>query len=352
MAVAAAALADPMPSSAPDMTLESNVKITSSRVVNPSLDPKRGVRSRPAISYADCMRKDDVWSLEMHVAVAAVRGTLQLWAGSGCAVDAARERVCRQVPWTATARDTYRVTMADLMTALGIHDCIDPSGVTTGHTLRLNALLAGSPETTPGTIDAANMASLSIDVDLLGPAPPPPTGMSLDPMDGMLRINLPADVDPDAKTFHVFIDPNPRLAPGARACSGAGDRPQCPSPAFLSCIDPKHPSLDSGARYDRIFPRGSSLLIEGLENGRIYTIAVAGTDDLDNTGPLSALGCGAPQPTTTFFEHYCFDGGTGCASGCWVSHVGARTTLAWPGFLAAIVALGAAGWRRRSRTPS
>ena len=45
-------------------------------------------------------------------------------------------------------------------------------------------------------------------------------------------------------------------------------------------------------------------------------IAVAGVDRVGNSGPLSPIACGTPQPVTTFFEAYREAGGRGGGGFC------------------------------------
>lgn len=349
---AAAQLGIPAPTGTNSTTPAGNVTITGSRLSSRSAGPARPGSARQAISYADCMRTENPWSLDIDVKVTNQQGTLELWAGDGCEADATRSMACRRIPSAQVAPGVHRVTAPDIMGALGIQNCVDPSGNTKGHTLKLNFLLAGSPEEVRGRIDAANVASLSIDIDLLGPMPPPERDVAVDPMDGMLKITLPANVDPDTKSFYVFMYPNPKPARQARSCAGnmgamVERAPTCPPSISLPCVDPAHPSSESPAFYDQVFSRGSSLVLQGLTNDQPHMVAIAGVDALGNVGRLSALECAAPRETDTYFEQYCRDGGNACDGGCGTCQTGAHPAPAWRELLAATATVGLVVWRRR-----
>lgn len=336
----------------------SNLTITTGGVVYHGTAPNRpgGSAYQNAISYDDCVR--DGWSVDVPVEVTNATGTLQLWAGDGssCLNDLARlgNGRCRPLPLRSSGAGVFTVTVHDLLGALGIRGCVDDSGQTQAHTVTLSFLLAGSPETTAGTLDPANVATLQITVDLVGPRPPPV--LRVDPEDGILKLELPPPGDQDTLGYYVFLDPNPNRAQetdagGPDCAAGAGDPGASACPP-LPCVDPRRPSLNSSARYDAtITSTASSVVIDGLDNDQRYTLAVAGYDAVGNIGPLSALQCGTPQPTETLFKRYCLDGGSACVDGCGSCWVGAGDGLSWPGLLAAAAATLGLAARRRARAP-
>ena len=61
---------------------------------------------------------------------------------------------------------------------------------------------------------------------------------------------------------------------------------------------------------------GTTVVAEGLTNGRNYAVAVAATDKYGNVGPLSPVQCEIPEETTDFWEEYKAAGGLagGCAT--------------------------------------
>jgi hypothetical protein len=77
----------------------------------------------------------------------------------------------------------------------------------------------------------------------------------------------------------------------------------------------------------------------GLVDGVPYNIAVAAEDVYENTGPLSVLGCGVPQPVTGFFKAYRDAGGLGGGGYCsfsmkrepvpWLALLGIASCLAF-----------------------
>jgi hypothetical protein len=354
-----------------------NVTIVTGQVVYNAIDLNRpgGSQYEDYISYADCMRNK--WSVDVPVKVTTSAGALELWAAEGdrCATDLSRSRsgLCRRLPLLLSETGAYRVPVQAIMDALGIRDCTDDLGQTGVRTVNLNFLLAGSAEDSPGTIDATNDATLPVYVQLVGPRAPGVVGVN--PEDGMLELDLSAGVDPNTLGFYVFLDPNPKPAqetpgngppcaegtggPGggasgrASSSSGAGGASpsSCPPGATLPCVDRERPSASSTARYDTpVSSTTSSVLIEGLDNDRPYTLAIAGYDAVGNVGPLSALLCGTPRSTDTFFKRYCMDGGTACIGGCGSCRVGTGAELAWPSLCAAAVATLGLALRRRTRS--
>lgn len=73
-----------------------------------------------------------------------------------------------------------------------------------------------------------------------------------------------------------------------------------------------------------------------------YAVAVAGVDRVGNSGPLSSVACGSPQPVDDFFELYRRAGGKGGGGFCAIGADPSRAGLAALG-----VALLAFALRRR-----
>ncbi|HLK39186.1 MAG TPA: fibronectin type III domain-containing protein [Polyangiaceae bacterium] len=87
--------------------------------------------------------------------------------------------------------------------------------------------------------------------------------------------------------------------------------------------------------------------IEGLLNGRTYTVAVAAVDGSGNVGPPSLQQCDYPAPVDDFWKIYRRDGGGAGGGLCALEAVGSRggSTLTYLSVGAAAVAFG----RRRKR---
>lgn len=141
---------------------------------------------------------------------------------------------------------------------------------------------------------------------------------------------------------------------GTAGAGGAGGESSgetaCPAGTTLGCVDTKHPSTKSSSVCgSRIAASATAPVISGLTNDVPYVVAIAAYDQVNNIGPLSVLQCGTPQPTRTFFNQYCADGGVACADGCGTCTVGVGRELAWPGLGAIALAAAAFAVRRDER---
>ena len=110
--------------------------------------------------------------------------------------------------------------------------------------------------------------------------------------------------------------------------------------------------LVPGARPDSAYLCGSTsgklakeITAKGLSNGVSYAVAIATTDTVGNTGVLSAVVCGTPQPVDDFFELYRRAGGKGGGGFCSISHGQQKGLLVL--LFAPLLALGLRRWRRR-----
>jgi hypothetical protein len=121
----------------------------------------------------------------------------------------------------------------------------------------------------------------------------------------------------------------------------------------IGCVDPAHPTVDSPYLYgDSIGAMATSALVQGLTNGKQVKVALAAFDAVDNIGPLSVIQCQTPQPTETFFNQYCADGGAACQGGCGSCNVGSDRDLGSLAFSAALLSCVALGVRRDRRRRS
>jgi hypothetical protein len=399
-AIAAAALLASAPAWA------GNITINTSTIRYLNTESGRQSGSEDVISYTDCVK--DKWQIQIPVTVT-TGSTPILYASetADCTNDVSRQDTTACTPLTPTSAQSgvYTLTAKQIATTLDNVDkstCIDSGSQTAVRSVALFFILPGT--STSGTVDAANYAKLTIQVDLLGPAAP--TSVSVDATDGALSFNIPNLVDAETQGYYVFISPNPKPADeidgGGDSCpsgtggsggtggstttttattatggtGGAGGATTttttttaaattttttttdgtggassaCAAGITLPCVDPARPSLNSSSRYDvKLSRTAKSTSIDGLSNGQSYTVAVAAYDAVNNIGPLSVIQCGTPAPTDTFVKEYCKDGGSACIDGCGACRIGGDAGLAWPSLFAAGAAAMALGMRRRRR---
>jgi hypothetical protein len=371
--------------------------------------PKRSWSSRPSsqnptwINYEDC-KHDDQLTFDLTMAGAFVGKSLEVWVGSSnaCTDYAARQGTsptCWQI-YKSTAQKTPLTIVLRARDIIGQHKVTDPSSGPGSGTLAdceqeisepfavtLNFLLLDGAGQIAGT-----GGKYETKFDLMGPAAP--TSVHAGVGEDRLIVGWDAVTASDLLGFRAYCDPKPgAVAPanhpmaidgaaggggaagagGADAASGdastdagsdagaagaagaggssggaAGDaggeggNPSCPSDAL---VPGKRPSseYECGSIDTKT---GTSMEATGLMNGVNYAVAVAAVDDVGNSGPLSRVACGTPQPVNDFFELYRQAGGKGGGGFC---ALGADPR---PGALLAFVtALGALLVRRRRPSP-
>ncbi len=153
-------------------------------------------------------------------------------------------------------------------------------------------------------------------LDLLGP--PAPTALTAGIAENALVANwtvpIAGDLD-DIDGFAVYCAEADGVASGMGGMTGMGG-----ASGGSACGSSR---LEPGKLPDLAFQCGRSggrgtreTRTSTLQNGVEYAIAVAGVDRVGNSGPLSPLACGTPQPVTTFFEAYREAGGRGGGGFC------------------------------------
>jgi hypothetical protein len=156
---------------------------------------------------------------------------------------------------------------------------------------------------------------------LVGPQPPDnvTAGIGGNLLVVNFTYNTPT-VDQTINGYNIYCDP----PHGSAAAIDAGlIAPDASAGTELACSDPESDVLKQGG----LAPDGSYLCgtaqktstggnATSLVDGVQYNIAVAAIDTFENTGPLSVLGCGVPQPVTGFFKAYRDAGGQGGGSYC------------------------------------
>ncbi len=236
--------------------------------------------------------------------------------------------------------------------------------------------------------DGSSPATYQTKYDLLGPSPP--TGLSAGVGENRLIVswdNIP--VADDLYGYKIYCDPKPgALAPastpmatdggadasitdgGTEGAAGAGGaaggtgtggaagatgtggaagaagststgNPDCPSTALIAGERPDS-AYECGSATGRL---ASDVTAKDLVNGTSYAVAVAATDTVGNSGVLSEVVCGSPQPVDDFYELYRRAGGKGGGGFCSITH-GQQSGLLVLLF-APLFALGLRRWRRR-----
>jgi hypothetical protein len=352
-----------------------------------SLDRKLGFRPGDQepnwISYSDCSGDDELY-FETTL-VSAVGYSLEVWVGSSadCTTYDARlgsSPTCWQVYKTSPQSTTQKVTLRaqDLIAQNKSTDTTWGPGTGT---------LADCEDGTGQPVGTGS--SYQTKYDLVGP--PAPTGVSAGVGEELLVVSWDASSASDLIGYRVYCDPKPgALSPASSPMADAGLAGAAGSDAGVggaggaagtdggtsdagsdaatatggtggtggsgggSAGNPACPSdaLTPGLRPDKSYLCGSvtsktatSTEATGLVNGAKYAAAVAGFDRVGNSGPLSSVACGSPQPVDDFFELYRRAGGKGGGGFCSVGRAQEGDLLLLSG-----LALGAWVLRRRRRS--
>jgi len=168
---------------------------------------------------------------------------------------------------------------------------------------------------------------------LMGPRPP--TGVEAGPGDTQVVLKWTPSNDANLRGYRFYCDP----VPGSEGLTQSGT---CPTSSFVPEEIP--PSANECGGVD------NSTAIEGhvknLQNGRVYTVGVAGVDSVGNIGPLSNVVCATPEPTEDFYKLYRDAGGTAGGGFCSVGGVGGRSV---GGFALAVASASAIALALRNR---
>jgi hypothetical protein len=102
---------------------------------------------------------------------------------------------------------------------------------------------------------------------------------------------------------------------GATTTGGSGGtgtgNPACPSALVAGEIP--DPQYECGSTTSKV---ATKVPADGLTNFVTYAVAVAATDSVGNSGVLSAVVCGTPEPIDDFYELYTRAGGKGGGGFC------------------------------------
>ena len=192
-----------------------------------------------------------------------------------------------------------------------------------------------------GSVDASAVAEFS--VDFVGPEAPALERVGVG--ENQLIAHWEPSDSSDIDGYTVYCEP---LADGSLVGEGGTDgesaTPNCAGvllkegerpPGTVRASDEYGVAKESGA-------------YRGLQNGVWYACGVAGVDKQGNTGHLSAIACGRPEPVKDFYEAYVEAGGEGGGGFCAFSRAPHRSALA----LVAATALMLAARRRKGAVRS
>ncbi|MFT3764875.1 MAG: hypothetical protein QM820_05060 [Minicystis sp.] len=220
LALAGAALL----ASAPAMA--ANITINTGQIRGGTTDKKRLTTEKYTISKADCLATgEDAWTIEIPVQVASGFNKPELYAAEtdDCAVDTSRNSGnCHLIDIAPLQTGYYKINAKQIVKALNVgNDCVDDSDSSTQRTVKLYFLLTDAPKDTAGTINAENVATYTVKVDLLGPTPP--SGTTVDPGDRLLIVTLPGtmSIDPDTYGYYLFCRDGEGVSPTTSSSSGA-----------------------------------------------------------------------------------------------------------------------------------
>jgi hypothetical protein len=193
----------------------------------------------------------------------------------------------------------------------------------------------------PGTQNAISASSATSQwtgmFKLVGPQPPDTVNAGIG--GNLLVVNFSYNTPPVDQTinnYNFYCDPPPGNAAAVdagliAADAGAGTATTCAGAPMSQVLTqggmaPGGSYLCGGAQ--KTSTGGNAA---GLVDGVPYNVAVAAEDTYENTGPLSVLGCGVPQPVTGFFKAYRDAGGLGGGGYCSFSMK--REPLPWVALL-------------------
>ncbi|MCH2108232.1 MAG: hypothetical protein MK135_02800 [Polyangiaceae bacterium] len=159
-------------------------------------------------------------------------------------------------------------------------------------------------------------------------APPPPSKVEVCAGDERLFLNWTIETeseDNDTQGFTFYCEETDQGSGGAPAfnsgCITSGTAGAAGSSGSELCPEVEH--ITPGEKPEEAYRCGTSTgkgSREGrtnkLKNGTEYVVAIASTDLVFNQSALSRVGCGIPQPVTTFFDAYTDAGGQGGGGFC------------------------------------
>jgi hypothetical protein len=215
------------------------------------------------------------------------------------------------------------VTVPELTNAVPeITGCVDSSGTNVVHTVGLYFLVNAS-----GDVDAADVATVDLTLDFVGPAEPTLNSLGPSGSDQLSATWSPPNGEGSLK-FRLY-------------CAEATDQSEeadCAGTGLVQGEVPTTTPCDDGA-ID-----GAAGTVIGRVQGTRYAVGVAGLDDLDNPGVMSNILCAVPAPVDGFNDR--LEQGGGIDNFCTVGEaLGVRERGGWA--LGLVAALGLWFARRR-----
>lgn len=321
------------------------------------LRPEREGDQKWWVSHADCVA-DDIFTFPVDL-TSFVNLSLEVWAGSDCTNKAKREgdqADCWKLYDSFPSKSTVEVKIRaqDIVAKVKpggpnsgtAADCERTDVPDAGEAVTLHFMLLDSSN----ELGASTADTFGSGFDLLGP--PAPKGISVGIGEAQLVVSWDAPSASDLAGYRLYCDPGegpPESgtsgedaasdAPADGAADSAGN-PDCPSTALIPGAIPNG-DYQCGSTSNTIATKATAT---GLTNGVAYAVAVAAIDRLGNSGRLSSVACGVPQPVDDFYELYRRAGGKGGGGFCAIRAYPNHTLLALAG-----VAVGAWLLRRRKR---
>ncbi len=314
------------------------------------------------VNRQDCLDDNSIRFPLTFVGVPTSSYDFQVWAGAGDCQDPTTRASTTATCWplyTTTpniASTSVTIRVRDIVAhrlrqpaptvyaPAGIEACDSQTDTTGEKTINLSFLwLSGTT--------AASTAAYAVKADLVGPKPP--TGVAIGVDNTRLVVKWTPSNDVDTTGFRSYCQPISLDGD----CTGFGATPVS---TFVDAgLDPDTGEpIDGGTTTttststipDSQYECGSGgdktsteSTATGLTNGTRYAVGVSAVDKYGNAGPLSTVVCGAPGPTTDFWDTY--RGAGGQAGGDCALSPGA--TPAGPFAFAVALALVVARLRKR-----
>jgi hypothetical protein len=292
------------------------------------------IKEATKFNRLDC-QNDSYWEFALTPAMSGTLYDVQVWmsreAADNCADPTNQTPAtgkCRQVAETVVTGYSVIVHVRDVASDVwgawdggaGADVCESTFESEVKRVLHFYYVAGGSTYSAP--LDYA------VTYDLLGPGPP--NSVKAGVGENLLVVSYQEATNAaEVSRYRVYAEPVDAPPIDAGGGEGGAFEPGGSGSCTSNVLIPGKPA-PAGVDY-RGESNASTLQVEakGLTNGVTYATAVAGVDAYFNSGNLSALACGTPEPVTGFFEAYRDAGGQGgggfCAIGAGRSGVAAGT---------------------------
>lgn len=265
------------------------------------------------ISYADCVADDKI-TFKLNNLVSSTNITLEVWVGTsgadcGNAVSRSPATVptqCWQVfvatPWPTGSfdipvRDILPHNVSGPNTAPDtVCDDVAGNGTGNGNPVMYFVPVAGQ------SVSGGTGATYNIIYDLKGPTPP--TDFTVGLGDERLIASWKISGDRDITGYKLFCEET-------ELCT----------PEVLKADSVPPTELPETVKTSMPGPNSTEGDVDGLENGKEYACAIAGTDAYGNVGKLSGIDCGSPKSVDSYYKSYRDAGGMAGGGYCSFSRV-------------------------------